>query len=141
MNSGQLVPDEIMIGIIRDALAKPEMNEKGFILDGFPRTLTQAKALYKIFTEFKFNDVRVVNLIANDDVLIKRLMGRGRQDDTIETVTHRLQVYTTQTAPVKEFYQQKYSVFSVYGVGEIDSISKKILDVLSIKINKSAANA
>ena len=133
MNSGQLIPDEIMIGIIRDALSKQEMREKGFILDGFPRTINQAVALDVLFNEFQYKDVKILNIMADDDILIKRLMGRGRQDDTIETVTRRLQVYKEQTAPVNEFYKRKYPVYDIYGVGEIESINKKILELLQTK--------
>lgn len=130
MNLGKLVSDDIMVGIVRDALSGQEMNEKGFILDGFPRTLNQAVALDKIFSEFGFNDVRIVNIIADDEVLIKRLMGRGRQDDTLETVTNRLRVYREQTAPVREYYSKEYPVHDINGVGDIDIINDGIVDVL-----------
>ncbi|MFI5144680.1 MAG: adenylate kinase [Ignavibacteria bacterium] len=130
MNSGKLVSDEIMVGIVRDALSGNEMKNKGFILDGFPRTLNQAIALDEIFKEFGFNDVRIVNIIADDEVLLKRLMGRGRQDDTLETVTNRLKVYKEQTAPVREYYSKEYPVHDINGVGDIDKINNGIVDVL-----------
>jgi len=130
MNSGKLVSDEIMVGIVRDALSGNETKNTGFILDGFPRTLKQAIALDKIFKEFGFNDVRIVNIIADDDVLVKRLMGRGRQDDTLETVNNRLKVYKEQTAPVREYYSKEYPVHDINGVGDIEKINNGIVDVL-----------
>ena len=130
MNSGKLVSDEIMVGIVRDALSGQEMKNKGFILDGFPRTLNQAIALDKIFNELSFNDVRIINVIADREVLIKRLMGRGRQDDTLETVTNRLNVYREQTAPVREYYSKEYPVHDINGVGDIDEINNGIVEVL-----------
>jgi adenylate kinase len=131
MNSGQLVSDEIMVGIIRDALSKNEMKGKGFILDGFPRTLNQAIALNGIFNEFDFREVKILNIIVDEEVIIKRLLGRGRQDDTLETVTHRLQVYKDQTAPVKEYYLKKYQVYDIFGVGTIEEINCRIIEVLT----------
>jgi adenylate kinase len=130
MNSGKLVSDEIMVGIVKDALSVQEMKTNGFILDGFPRTLNQAIELDKIFREFGFEDVRIINIIADQEVLINRLMGRGRPDDTLETVTNRLKVYKEQTAPVREYYSKEYPVHDINGVGNIDDINNGIVDVL-----------
>jgi adenylate kinase len=130
MENGKLVSDDIMIGMIRDELSKPEMN-KGFILDGFPRTLEQAKALDNIFTDLKFDDVKIINLVVSEEEIIKRLMARGRQDDSLETVKHRLSVYREQTAPVKSYYLQKFIVFDINGEGSIEEINNSILHVLT----------
>ena len=97
MDSGALVPDEIMIGIVKDALSSPDI-KNGFLLDGFPRTLKQAEALETIFKELQFNNVVVISLTANDDEIVKRLLLRGRSDDTEETIKHRLNVYLEQTS-------------------------------------------
>ena len=135
MNKGELVSDDIMIGIIHDVLSKKEMKNKGFILDGFPRTVNQAVALDKIFKEFGYNDVKVLNLTADNKSdeaeIIKRLMNRGRADDNIETVTQRLQVYKDQTAPVKEYYLKEYPVLNINGVGKINEINKLIIKALT----------
>ncbi len=130
MNQGKLVSDEIMVGIIRETLSAEEMKDKGFILDGFPRTLNQAIALDEIFTSFHFSDVKIINIIADEDVIIKRLMGRGRADDTLETVKNRLRVYKEQTIPVKVYYKKEYPVFDFIGMGEIDEINARIIDAL-----------
>lgn len=131
MEIGELVPDDVMIGIVRDAISKHEMREKGFILDGFPRTLAQAEALDGIFTLLGFKDVKIIHIVVNEDELIKRLMGRGRKDDTIETVKHRLEVYKTQTSPVKCYYEKKYIVFDIDGIGSVSEINEKIMKALT----------
>jgi adenylate kinase len=138
MELGKLVSDDIMIGMIRDELSKPEI-DKGFILDGFPRTLEQAKALSSIFTDLKFEDVKIINLVVNEDEIVIRLMSRGRQDDSLETVKHRLSVYREQTAPVKSYYEQKYTVFDIIGIGSIEEINNSILQVLT-KVNIKELN-
>jgi adenylate kinase len=137
MQKGALVPDEIMIGIIRETLSSDKM-KKGFILDGFPRTLNQAVALDGILKEYHYNDVRVINITADEEELIKRLLLRGRKDDTIETVRHRLEVYIQETAPVKEYYEGKCKVYDIYGVGEIDTINSNIIRALKGIAIKSA---
>ncbi|MGH2574297.1 MAG: adenylate kinase, partial [Ignavibacteria bacterium] len=130
--SGKLVSDEIMIGIIRDSLSKPDM-KNGFILDGFPRTLQQAVALDKILKELNFNRVAIINITADEDELVKRLLGRGRTDDSPDTIKKRLRVYWEQTAPVKEHYSKKVKIMDVYGIGGIEEINQKILKVLAGK--------
>jgi adenylate kinase len=130
MEHGKLVSDEIMIGMIREELSKEEMSQ-GFILDGFPRTLEQAKALCSILTDLKYDDVKIINLVVNEDEIVKRLMSRGRQDDSAETVKHRLSVYREQTAPVKAYYEHKFIVFDVNGMGSVEEINDNILRVLT----------
>src|SRR5205085_5935138 len=130
IESGELVSDDIMVGIIRDAISKDEM-KKGFILDGFPRTINQAIALDRLFEELNYDDVKIIYLSVTKDELINRLMGRGRKDDTLETVMHRLDVYKEQTAPVKEYYNSKGTVFEIEGMGSIDEINSHILKVLT----------
>jgi adenylate kinase len=129
MDSGALVSDDIMIGIVRDAL---KANDKGggFILDGFPRTIAQAEALNVLFNELGFNNVRVLNLTADDSELITRLLKRGRSDDTEETIKHRLEVYYNSTAPVKGVYDKLDVVTDVNGLGSKEDINKKILEIL-----------
>jgi len=131
MEKGKLVSDEIMVGIIRDEISKDRMREKGFILDGFPRTLHQAVELEKIFEELGYNDIRIINIVADEDEIIKRLMGRGRTDDNIDVIKHRLEVYLEQTAPVKEYFASKHRVCDICGVGEIDRINVSIVKALT----------
>lgn len=138
MEKGQLVSDDVVVGIIKEEFMKDYI-VNGFILDGFPRTLKQAKDLDKLFIEFRFNKVKVINIIADEDEIIKRLMKRGRKDDTFETVKHRLEVYKQQTAPIKEYYEKKFLVFDIYGIGGVEEINSKILDVLT-RVNEKELN-
>lgn len=139
MEKGKLVSDEIMVGIIREELSKEEMKKKGFILDGFPRTLNQAIELEKIFEELGYNDIRIINIVVHEDELIKRLMGRGRADDNVDVIKHRLEIYLEQTAPVKEYFSRKHPVCEIKGVGDISTINKCILESLnSIRIDASS---
>lgn len=130
MESGKLVSDEVMIGIIKEALSDTVMKEKGFILDGFPRTLKQAEELEKIFEELGFNNVRIINIIVDEDEIIKRLIGRGRTDDTADVIKHRLKVYKEQTAPVKDYFSEKYEVTDINGTGTIEEINNIIIEAL-----------
>lgn len=129
MDSGNLVSDEIMIGIIKDAISNEDA-KKGFILDGFPRTLEQARELDKIMESLGYDAIRVINITLDDEELMRRMLGRGRKDDTEETIKNRLKVYKEQTAPVKEHYSSKSAVFDIYGIGSISEINDNILAVL-----------
>lgn len=129
MDAGNLVSDDIMIGIIKDAISAEDA-KKGFILDGFPRTIEQAKELDKIMESLGYDSVRVINITLDDNELVRRMLGRGRVDDTEETIKNRLNVYKAQTAPVKEHYGSKSAVFDIYGIGSINEINEKILEVL-----------
>jgi len=129
MDEGRLVPDEIMIGIVKDALSN-NGNSNGFILDGFPRTIEQAKALTLIFDEFGFKDIKILYLTADDDELTRRLMNRGRSDDNIQSILTRLHIYKNTTAPVIDYYKRIKNVIYINGVGEIEEINKKIIEIL-----------
>lgn len=136
MEAGKLVSDEIMVGIIREVLSADKTREKGFILDGFPRTLKQSAELEQIFEELGYHDLRIINILVDEDEIIKRLLGRGRTDDTEDIIRRRLQVYKEQTAPVKDYFSKKYRVVDIHGVGDIEEINKIIIKALEkIKIN------
>jgi len=129
IESGSLVSDEIMVGIIYDALKNGEM-KNGFILDGFPRTLKQAAALDVLLSELGFPPVKVINIHVDEDELVKRMLGRGRKDDTEDTIKHRLKVYREQTMPVNSHYLKKSIVFNIEGNGTIEEINDRILKML-----------
>jgi adenylate kinase len=125
VEGGSLVPDNLMIGIVKEALEK-NTTEKGFILDGFPRTIPQAKALDLIFEELKFKNVKVLHLTATEGELVRRLLNRGRGDDTEDTIKHRLHVYEDATKPVIDYYSGK--TIDIDGIGEIEEINLKIME-------------
>ncbi|TRZ64861.1 adenylate kinase [bacterium] len=127
VESGSLVPDDIMIEIVRDAL-KARSDGEGFILDGFPRTVEQAIALDKMFSELSIKDLRVIYLTAEENEILRRLLKRGRNDDTEEIIRHRLEVYVETTKKVIDYYNKKDQVLEINGGGEIEEISKIILE-------------
>jgi adenylate kinase len=165
MNSGKLVPDEVVVGIIKDRLTEEDCRN-GFILDGFPRTLVQAKKLEEMLkSEGKTID-SVLNIDVKDEVLIKRLCGRRicracgvgfhiifdpptnegicnkcggelfqRDDDTEDTIMSRLEVYKNQTAPLIDFYGQKDMLDSVNGDAQMDEIFSNMCRAIEERIS------
>ncbi len=130
---GDLVPDEITIDMIKEIISDPEV--KGLIFDGFPRTVKQAEFLDKLMSE---KDLIIDALIALDvpeELLVNRLLERGktsgRSDDNEETIKYRLQQYHTKTEPVKEYYQNQGKYYEVDGVGSIEEVNQRLLDVIS----------
>lgn len=126
MDKGQLVPDEVVIGMIDSCLEK-HADAKGFLFDGFPRTIAQAEALDKLLSYKKTAICKVLALDVDEDELVKRLMKRGetsgRSDDTNEEVIRkRFAVYKHETEPVAEHYRQQGKLENIKGVGTVDEI-------------------
>ena len=163
MESGALVSDDIIVGIIEDRLAKDDC-QKGFILDGFPRTIPQAESLEVVLAKMGKKLEKVISLTVPDSDLIERLTGRRvctacgasfhisfnkskaegkcdycgaeliqRKDDNVETVTNRLEVYKNQTAPLIDFYKERGVYFEVDGTSDIESINKAVVSILERK--------
>ena len=128
MDSGMLVPDEIMIGIVKEALEKNISGKEGFILDGFPRTIPQAEELDVLFKNFNYNNIKVISLEASEDELIKRLLLRGRSDDNEETIRKRLEVYKDNTEPLLNFYKDK--IIRVNGTGKITEVNQRVINLI-----------
>lgn len=136
MDAGELVSDEIIIELIANCIAEPEC-EKGFILDGFPRTVGQAKALDEMLTNMARKIDHVIVLQVNDEELIARVKkraeetGGARSDDNEETLRHRLKVYNDQTAPVLPYYQEKGLLRNVDGMAPIEAVTAAIDGILA----------
>jgi adenylate kinase len=132
MDKGELVPDEVVIEIVRDRLARGDC-KPGFILDGFPRTRAQAQALDKILVDQQREKVCAIALTVADDELRRRILarGEGRADDTPETVAKRLEVYRRDTQPVLDHYAAQ-SV-RIDGMGTMDDITARILAALGAR--------
>lgn len=140
ISAGQLVPDEMIIGVIAHKLDKLDKNKvRGVILDGFPRTVAQAEALDTMLEERGEQTDILIDLDVKEEELINRLLERGktlgRSDDNLETIQKRLTVYQNQTKPVSEYYKNKDKYVSVHGMGSIDEIFERISDVLNKKNN------
>ena len=114
MDQGNLVPDQLVIALIKERLSQPDAR-RGWILDGFPRNVTQALFLDELLVEINQAYGCAVNLEVPDDVLVQRMLSRGRQDDTEGVIRNRLQVYHDQTAPLIDFYQSRQKLVSIDG--------------------------
>ena len=137
MAKGQLVTDEIVIGLIREKLGQ---GGSGFIFDGFPRTLAQADALGDLLAEMGKSLDAVIELRVNDEVLVDRIVGRAEQaraagqpvraDDNAESLKMRLMAYYKQTSPLIGYYHAKGLLKAVDGLNEIDTVSADIAALL-----------
>lgn len=106
VETGELVPDDLILDLIKERLSQPD-SQTGWILDGFPRNVSQASFLEDLLKELDQTADRVINLEVPDRVLIERMLGRGRKDDNEETISRRLEIYREQTAPVIDFYRKR----------------------------------
>lgn len=161
MDQGQLVPDSVVIGIVRDKLAEPSCT-KGFLLDGFPRTVPQAEELAAILKARGLQLDRVINVSVPREDVVRRLTGRRscpkcqavfhvefappkrawfcdrcggelmqRSDDKRETVENRLAVYEEQTAPLIAYYRQRGLLSDIDGAGKVEQVQQRVVELLS----------
>jgi adenylate kinase len=166
MNAGELVSDDIMMGIIKDTLMQQRCKH-GFILDGFPRTVAQAESLEDLLNELSIGNVYLINLNANNEEIIKRLTNRRackscnnifnygevkdlsscpkcgsknsfyqRNDDKEEVIRRRLSVYEDNTKPVLAFYEKGNKVISADGMRKVEEVTQEILKKLEEKAGK-----
>jgi adenylate kinase len=135
MDAGDLVPDEITVAMVKDRLAEPDA-KVGFLLDGFPRTIAQAEQLRDSLTELGLVLDCVLELVVDEEELVRRLSGRRmlvdgqmvqRDDDKPETVRHRLHVYQEQTAPLSGFYEAEGLLARIDAIGEIEEVTARAL--------------
>ncbi len=133
MDDGKLVPDTVILSLIKEELAKPEANQ-GAVLDGFPRTAPQAELVDRTLGERGQRLNHILLLDVPEEELVRRMMGRaaqeGRSDDTPEAIKTRLQVYQRDTAPLIAHYSQRGIVRRVPGSGTIDDIATEIKRII-----------
>ncbi|MEM4541487.1 MAG: adenylate kinase [Archaeoglobaceae archaeon] len=160
MNQGKLVPDEIVVGIVKERLKQKDC-ERGFILDGFPRTIAQAEALDAMMVELGKKIDAVINIHVSEDEIVKRIVNRRicrkcgaiyhliydppkkngvcdkcggelyqRDDDKEEVVRERFKVYRKNTEPLIEYYKRKGILFDVDGTKDIEKVKAEILSIL-----------
>jgi adenylate kinase len=163
MDAGELVSDEIVLGMIKERIAQPDA-KRGFILDGFPRNANQATSLDALLTELKLTLDRVVLMDVDFEILMKRLTGRRtcsttgtvlniyfsspaeleacrksggellqRDDDNEATIRNRLQVYERQTAPLVDYYTKKGLLATVPATGDVDAVYSRLKSTLGLK--------
>ncbi len=135
IDAGDLVPDELTTEIVRARLAQ-EDTARGFVLDGFPRTLTQAEALDRVLSEIDRGELSVVlDFELPDEMALERLLGRasveGRSDDAPDKVQHRLDVYHRQTEPLIEYYRARDLLVPIHADKSVEDVSAEVQQVLS----------
>ena len=134
IDAGDLVPDKVTVDMVSDRLNMPDTAE-GFILDGFPRTVSQADSLAGLLQNNDSELDAVVELTLPDDTVVERLLGRGRSDDTEEVIRRRQQVYRDDTAPLLDFYRDR--LVSVNAVGTVEEIADRLLNTLQTTVTRT----
>ena len=140
MDRGELVSDEIILSMIREKLEKRDSN--GYIFDGFPRNLEQAKALDEILYDLRLSLDLVVEIVVKDDVLITRIENRAREsekarsDDNAQVLKNRLNVYHQSTEMIKPYYLEKKKLVKIDGMRSIERVSSDIEDHLLSRVKK-----
>jgi adenylate kinase len=129
MSTGQLVPDDIIVAIIRDRLEQPDCRA-GYLLDGFPRTIAQAEALDAMLEKRGTPLDAVLQLDVPEEELFRRLAGRGRADDKPEVIRQRLVAYRQQTEPLLDYYRRGGALQRIDGLGTVDEIFQRVRKVL-----------
>lgn len=136
MDRGEYVPDSLTNALVRDRLGQEDA-QSGFLLDGYPRTSDQTEELDDILRENNTKLDVVVQLTADVNELVRRLAHRaeveGRADDTPEVIRHRLEVYEEQTAPLIDIYAARGLVAMIDGLGEIDSVTARIIESIEAR--------
>ena len=128
MDAGDLVGDDVINGIVRERLAQADASERGFVLDGYPRTTGQAEALTDILGGT--GPHAAVDLDVPLDVVTERMKARGRADDTDEGIARRLELYERETRPVLDWFDERGLLVTVDGVGTEEAISQRLFDAI-----------
>ena len=132
MQAGDLVPDELMIGIVAARLSEDDIMENGVLLDGFPRTPGQADALKAFFDEQGESLTAALNIDVPLDEVRTRMMARGREDDTEESINRRLELYEEQTAPLIDWFAARDLLIIVNGLGDEDEVFTRVEGALAL---------
>jgi len=147
MERGDLVPDDVVIGVIADRIAEPDC-AGGFILDGFPRTVAQAEGLSRLLDGLSLSLDAVIELTVDEEALLMRIAKRAREtdgvaraDDNPDTARRRLEVYRDQTAPVADYYEGRGSLRRVDGMLPVNAVSLEIEALLNRANEASGSEA
>jgi len=135
MDRGELVPDDIVVAVVEERFANPREVESGFVLDGFPRTETQAEALFKILGPNRLD--LVIDLEVPRDVVVERLLARNREDDNEESINRRLELYESETKPLVDFYRERGLLATVDGYGDEQEVHRRMLAAIGERLDPS----
>jgi adenylate kinase len=130
LDAGELVPDEITNEMVRDRLAEPDA-QAGFVLDGFPRNKSQAEVLTGMLADKGMELTAVLQFEVPEDELVRRMLERGRSDDSEEVIRRRLAIYHSETEPLLRYYAEK--VIPIDAVGVIEDVSARALEALQTR--------
>ena len=125
MDKGELVPDRLVEAMVKERLNQSD-TESGWILDGFPRTVVQAAFLENLLRSLSQGGEKVVNLDVPDEIVIERLLARGRKDDTEEVIRRRLQIYRSDTSPLIDYYSQRQQLLIVNGNQSLEDVTTEL---------------
>lgn len=135
ISKGNLVPDDMMYGVIENYISSLPQDCKGTIFDGYPRTVAQAESLTKLLKKYKM-DAIMIDLMVDEQLLIQRLIERGkvsgRKDDNLNTIRHRIAVYHQQTEPIAHYYLHQGNYFAVNGNHTMADVFLQIMRILEI---------
>lgn len=125
MDRGELVPDELVLGLVRERLTEPDA-QVGWILDGFPRNIHQAEALDRLLASIGQSPDHAINLDVRDEVLVDRMLQRGRKDDAEAVIRRRLEVYREQTEPLIAYFKGLNQLVTVDGDDAVDRVTTRL---------------
>ena len=135
ISEGNLVPDEMMLGVIENYIANLPADCKGTIFDGYPRTVSQAESLDKLLKKYNMEAI-MIDLMVDEQLLIQRLIERGkvsgRADDNLNTIRHRIAVYHQQTEPIAHYYLHNGNYFTVNGNHSMADVFLQIMRVIEL---------
>ena len=127
LDAGDLVPSELTVDMVRSRLAEPDA-VNGFLLDGFPRSVGQAEALVGILSDLNTKLDAVLSFVVDEDVVVDRMLARGREDDKEDVIRNRLKVYRDETAPLLDYYAGQR--VTVDAIGEVEEVNARALEAI-----------
>jgi adenylate kinase len=141
MDAGQLVPDDVVVGVLAERIGQPDVQQKGFVLDGFPRTVAQAKSLDQMMEKRGWKLDHIVELKVDETALFARIDKRAREtvaaggavraDDNAETLKNRIMVFREQTQPILPYYAKSGRLKAVDGMAPVDDVTRQLEAIVS----------
>ena len=135
LDTGALVPDDVVLDMVREAMAAAKEDSGGYVLDGLPRTMDQARSVYQLAVELEMTATAALHLRVGEDELLRRLLARaeqGRSDDTEDVIRRRLALYREVTEPILDWYDERGILVSVAADRPVDEITREVLGALDV---------
>lgn len=132
MDAGDLLSDDLILGLVRERLTQPDATEQGYLLDGFPRTAAQTEGLLELLGTDAID--LVLDLFVPDEVVTQRMLARGRDDDTPDAIARRLEIYEVETAPLRTLFAESFPLVRIDGLGTPAEVHTRISEALDASI-------